>query len=300
MKNSRFLPLLLFLISMTAAQVTLESYIEKDNLLIGDQTVLTIKAKVPDSLTVTFHELVPESDDITVVSEEIFPDSIRFTLAFWEPGEFDIPGIQVDILNRGKTENTLVTNPVHVVVKSVLKGEAGNLRDIKGMHEVRLGNPWIKVIYAGLFLLSLTLLYYFWKKRTKSVEKAEKWVKPKDPPHIAAKKELESLKPPYPVTRKSSEKYYLRLSEIFRKFIEEEFFIKALEMTTGELKEYLKKIPVKDETYSVTIDLLSRADLSKFAGNMPAPEQFSKDKTLAEQLIDTYLEADKNRINTNW
>ena len=45
---------------------------------------------------------------------------------------------------------------------------------------------------------------------------------------------------PKNITSEAAEKYYLKLSKICRLFINEEFYIKATEMTTNELAEHFK------------------------------------------------------------
>ncbi len=50
-----------------------------------------------------------------------------------------------------------------------------------------------------------------------------------------------------------------------REFIENQFYIRALEMTTGEISKFESYYELKKDDFKSLINLLNRADLAKFA-----------------------------------
>ena len=78
---------------------------------------------------------------------------------------------------------------------------------------------------------------------------------------------------------------------IFRKYLAEEFYFKALEMTTNEILNFFKN---KNLFLGVLTDditeLLNRADLSKYAMQVPDKDYFISDKEKAIYLVKTIHE----------
>lgn len=96
----------------------------------------------------------------------------------------------------------------------------------------------------------------------------------KDPPHVIAFRELEKLKEEKLWQKGEIKKYYTRLTEILRKYIEDRFGVDSLEMTTSETLEALVKSGFKkDESYNKLKSVLNGADLVKFAKYRPEPSE---------------------------
>ncbi len=279
---------LIFIPLFLSGQVSLETQLSKRTLRVGDQLNLTISVVCPTDKSVKFNELTPESDAMTVINEEISSESITYTLAFWEVGEYKIPGIPINILSHGQLETTLVTDPETVVVESLLKDENAQIREIKGMHEVWLHTPYRNYILLFIVIISGIALWMILRKRQKTVVKAEKWQKPADSPLVRAKKRLEKLECPYPVTHESCESYYLELTSIIKEFLENEFYFKAMEMTTEEINNYLTTAIDDNKLRKDTHQLLCSSDLSKFAKHIPEDKKFQNDKDRTLSILENY------------
>ncbi|NOZ08392.1 MAG: protein BatD [FCB group bacterium] len=281
--------LLTLLLTVTAfTQVRLETEISPDTITVGDHVKLTVTAEVPGGQVVNFLELPADSGSYQIIDKQLTENSVTYVITFWETGKTVIPGIPVQVLEDGKLITTLSTDPLPVEIMSVLDPSAKDIREIKGMQDVHLTKGWIQLLYGVSALLSFLIALLLWRRRVRVMKKAEKWVAPPDPPHVLAKNRLEALSSPYPLTSETAEKYYLELSGIFRKYLEDEFFIKSLEMTTTELMNYLDVMKLDPDVKQRTIQLLEKSDLSKFARHVPAPEQFENDKVLTADLIDAY------------
>ncbi len=286
MKRTFILPLLLTVV--ICAQVRLETEISPDTITVGDHVKLTVTAEVPQGQVVNFLALSADSGRFQIIDKQLTENSVTYVLTFWNTGKTAIPGIPVQVLENGKLISTISTDSLSVDVKSVLDPAATDIREIKDMQAVHLTRGWVQLLYGAGALLSFLIALFLWRRRVRVLQKAEKWVAPPEPPHILAKNRLDALTPPYPLTSKTAEKYYLELSGIFRKYLEDEFFIKSLEMTTTELMEYLDALELDPDLKRKTIMLLEKSDLSKFARHVPASEQFTNDKLLTATLIEAY------------
>jgi hypothetical protein len=101
-------------------------------------------------------------------------------------------------------------------------------------------------------------------------------------------KEIEDLPLPEIINSESTEKYYLKLSEICRLFFKEVFYIKATEMTSGELAEHFKLIGIEPELVNSWNDVCQFADMAKYASHIPPIDQFTEDKKDYIKLITSF------------
>ncbi len=294
----RFLPILIFIAGVFPQQIQLESTVEPDTITVGDHVRLTVTADVAAGKAVNFPELVSQSEEMTIINRILTENSVTYILAFWEIGALEIPGIPVEILENGQISATLVTDPVPVTVTSVLDVNAQDIRHIKGLHAVKI-NQSQTLFLLVLLAVSVALTILFFRKRQRKIERAQRWTKPADPPHIHAARQLEALKKPALLTPETAESFYLELSSIFRQYLENEFFFRAMEMTTTELEDFLKTVTRDDTIGSDTMNLLQRSDLSKFARHIPGYEAMDQDVVLTQSLIDRYHQLVHNGIETS-
>ena len=101
-------------------------------------------------------------------------------------------------------------------------------------------------------------------------------------------KQIQELPLPDKITTKTTEEYYLALSQICRLFIKKEFYIKATEMTSGELAEHFKSLNFNSELVNSWTKVCSIADMAKYAKQIPNLDQFNKDKTNYIDLIKSF------------
>ena len=80
--------------------------------------------------------------------------------------------------------------------------------------------------------------------------------------------------------------YYIRISEIIRHYIEDRFFIIALEMTTFQLIDVMRKDQIEKETIDLVEDFLISCDMVKFAKYIPTDEENEKTTELAYKIIE--------------
>ena len=119
---------------------------------------------------------------------------------------------------------------------------------------------------AAVWLL-LRLIKKFKKTKKEIIEPAIT-----DPAHVIAFRELEKLRNEKLWQKGETKKYYTRLTEIIRQYLENRFKVYSLELTTSETLEALVKSGFrKDESYNTLKSVLTAADLVKFAKYKPEP-----------------------------
>lgn len=129
--------------------------------------------------------------------------------------------------------------------------------------------PWILLaLLAALIVWAIIKLVRKFKKTKKEV------IAPVnvEPAHIIAYRELEKLQREMLWQKGEAKKYYTRLTEIIRQYLENRFQVYSLELTTSETLEALVKTGFKkNESYNKLKSVLTGADLVKFAKYKPEP-----------------------------
>ena len=137
------------------------------------------------------------------------------------------------------------------------------------------------IIILFLFLV----IVYFIRKR-KVDNKFNSINDKKIHPYIIAKNKIKFLKSKNPKSQNEAGTFYSELSYVIREFIENQFFIKTIEMTTNEIKHYKNMIGFDKNEINKIISVLERADLIKFAKLFPLENDIKIDLNVVDEFLD--------------
>jgi len=259
--------------------------VKSDTIYVG--SLVEIKVSVENNKNnevPVFYELEENMEEFTVADKILTPISISYFLQFWKVGEIIIPSIQVDIKQNNHVISQIETNKITLNILSNISSTSNEMRSIKPMKELKLISPF----KIALLLLSLVAgivgAWYLWK--TKIRQNKSKYLT--ESFKISALKESINLPLPEIINSESTEKYYLKLSEICRLFFKEVFYIKATEMTSRELAEHFKLIGIEPELVNSWNDVCQIVDMAKYASHIPPIEQFTEDKKDYIKLITSF------------
>jgi len=131
--------------------------------------------------------------------------------------------------------------------------------------------PWVllAILLSGLIWL---LIRYI--KRYRNTKEGIEPLTIKDPAHVIAFRELSILRDEQLWQKGEIKYYYTRLTEILRQYLENRYAVYSLEMTTSETLDALVRTGFKKEnSYKLLKDVLTGADLVKFAKYNPEPSE---------------------------
>lgn len=216
----------------------------------------------------------------------------EFELVFWDTGKVAIPGATIHVLNADSTlAYEMSADSMFIDVVSIteqdpsFKQSGGGIMPIKDPVPVRFPLPW-KAIFLVLLLVGILVgMAMIWKKRL-SVEVSfeEKPDYLEEPDSIALKK-LDELDRSELLVNRNIKEFYAQLSLILREYTENSLFIRTLEMTTEEIREHRPVFPYSDEQINAYLNILSGADMAKYAKHIAALDQCSADLSMARSLV---------------
>ena len=285
MKFKLYILFLLLTTSLFAQKVTTSVNVTKNK--IGAEFKLTLKTDVDTLSKVKFPEAknfgaleVIQSYKIDTVKNGPRYQLIKnYGLTQFDSGKYVIPRIPV-LINGKPSFSDSIKVEVNNIKVDTLKQKMYDIKDI-AIVESPLGTWWIYV----LILLAIAVVGYFIYlliKKRQNQPKVETIVFKS--PIEKATTLLQQLESKELWQKGEIKHYYSELTDIARNYIEEEIHIPAMESTTSELIEGLRraakqqKLKLSNETVENLEKVLKQADLVKFAKIKPLDFEIEEDK----------------------
>jgi hypothetical protein len=96
-------------------------------------------------------------------------------------------------------------------------------------------------------------------------------------PYVSSIEELEAIKRAHALEQADSKRVYITISHTLRSFFGAMLNVHALEMTTSEIRRYLKRNRSSLVQTNHFVNLLSRSDMVKFAKDSPPKKRVEQD-----------------------
>lgn len=293
MKNKRLIGLsILFLI--ICVQIHAQSFkavatLDSNRILIGDQIHVDFTISVPQNaafivpsitqevLNASGIDLVSSSATDTTVNGQSVCYHQQWVITAFDSGAYIFPSIPVL-----SPDSQLLTQsqPLPFFVNTVAVDTTAAIRDIKGIAKVPLTFkeilPYLLIVIVAVAVIAL-LVWFILKHERKNKPKAKVVkAKPKVKPHITALKELERLKAKKLWQNGQIKQYYSELTDIIRTYIDGRYNINAMEMITADILKELDEAGLSHQLHQKLEQMLTTADLVKFAKMEPLPDDHDR------------------------
>lgn len=258
--------------------------LDTNNILIGKQTGLKYVVTKDDDEQIIFPAFIDTlNGDIEIVGDVVIDSNIieggkevveqKLVITSFEEGLQYIPK-QAFILKNNSSVDTFYSNDTYLNVQGVEIDTSGVIRDIKDVEWIAPTFsdflPFIIVLF-GLFIIAGIIAYLIKRPKDKPIIHFRK---PLEPAHVIALRELDKLKAQKLWQQEHLKDYYSRLTAIVRKYLEQQFAIKAMEESTNEiLSDISNKNLNKYLDNTLLTEILNLADLIKFAKGHASPQE---------------------------
>tara|TARA_B100000767_G_C19778637_1_gene544484 strand:+ start:2796 stop:4418 length:1623 start_codon:yes stop_codon:yes gene_type:complete len=221
----------------------------------------------------------------TLRSQSHYLFNKKYSLIQFDSGNYWIPKQKININGIPKITDSILIR-INTVLVDTLKQP---LFDIKPLVPQKRGyKKLIRQISLTVFVVALliTLGLVFFKVRKKLEERRREL-----PPFDRALLELKALEEVRPRLQEEYKDYYSKLTEVVRRYLEEEANVTALESTSRELLKKLEllkdsgKLDLDNETLRSLKRVLEHADLVKFALSAPEFEVATGDRNIVEDVV---------------
>lgn len=267
--------------------------VDSTKLRIGEQINIRYQIKGDSLSQIQFaeqpnfapFELLEDFPLDTLRSQAHYLFTKKYALIQFDSGTYWIPKQKI-LINGVGTITDSISIRVNTVVVDTLKQP---LFDIKPLVAVKRGykklTQQILITVFGLILLILAV-FLILRVQKKLIEKRKEL-----PPFDRALLELKALEEERPRLQEEYKSYYSKLTDVVRRYLEEEANITALESTSRELLKKLEllkdsgKLDLDGETLRSLKRVLEHADLVKFARSAPEFEVATSDRNLVEDVV---------------
>jgi len=288
-------------------QITVEAYFNKEIITIGEKVNYIIKIEmsrdtkldlpVVDALLVKAGFAVRDfgEEETKKITRKRIRNEYWYKLDTYVTGSYVVPPVAIGYTLPDEIPGKIYTEETFLEVKSVISAgeEASDIRDIK--LPVSIKASYKKLIVWFLIILPLIILFaigvpLLWKHRKKIIKAT-----PPLPPYVIALRELERTKEMSLDTEMRVKEYYIRISGIVRRYVENYFGICAPERTTEEfLQELTKEAQFNRDHKKLLKEFLRHCDMVKFAKYSPDSEEIEGVYSKAKQFVEETKEKENN------
>ena len=285
------LSLYLFIILISASpgqEVKITSSFDSPKINIGDQIKYTITVEKPagfslhlpvlkDTICKNIDIISGPKTDSTQTKDGRVKVIQKYLVTSFDSGRYEVRPFYAEAISQGGLKryysdySLLEVTRINIAPADSTK----KIYDIVAPYKapLTLGEilPWVLLIIIAGVAVWFAVRYI---KNYKRSVKGEEIFIPKEPAHVIALRELENLKAAELWQQGEIKKYYTRLTEILRQYLENRYSVYSLELTTGETLEALVKSGFKKNgSYNDLKSVLTGADLVKFAKYNPIPSE---------------------------
>lgn len=267
---------------LTAQNIELEGKVESNEVQVGKPFTLDLSLKVPYGWFVEWNDFAIDtlSSELDIIKRSELERTAdadsnvivrqQLTLMTFDTGQIQVPPVGLtyaksfDDPNRLKAYtdpiklySTTMTVDTTLAYKPIVEPVAAPVH----LKEVF---PWI----LGALLLALIVIgIWYWRKHRKpKVDVDGNIVRgPVIPPYDKAVDDLKRLREEKMWQSGKVKEYFSSLTDIAREYIEGQFGINAVEMTTDDILEEVKPLHFSRKTYDKLKETMEVADLVKFA-----------------------------------
>jgi len=263
-----------------AQYVKVEAQADRLSMPIGDQTILHVSASMPLKTDITFPEIADSIGKVKIakvlkadtVIDKNNPNletiSHNYAVTSFDTGVYILPQFTF----HTKTGD-IKTGTITLQIKAVPVDTTKAFYDIKQPFAVSynlwdwLMDHWILVLSILVAILIISGIIYYIKNRPKPIEQVEA-ARIYTIDEIAINR-LNALKAKNLWQQGEVKLYYIELTEILRDYLERRYRIRTHEQTTEEIFTALKDKELSKENNSLLLEILTLADLVKFAKQQP-------------------------------
>lgn len=274
--------LLAFAFGLNAQNVEVEGKVKSTDVQVGKPFTLDLSLKVPYGWFVEWNDFAQDglSEQIDIIKRgnvERTADADsnvivkqQLTLMTFDTGQIQLPAVGLTYAPSFDDPMRLqaFTEPIDLYATTMVVDTLQPYKPIVEPIAVPITMkevfPWILVALLAV-LLGLGVWLFVKRRKTRVDENGNVVKGPVIPPYDKAVDDLKRLREEKMWQSGKVKEYFSSLTDIAREYIEGQFGVNAVEMTTDDILEEIRPLRFSKETYDKLKDTMEVADLVKFA-----------------------------------
>lgn len=300
---------LLMAVPGVSQNAKVKSRLDTTSILVGSQTNIRLSVEcdentkvlwpvVGDSLRAEIEVLEKSPVDTVALDNDRISYKQVLKITSFDSGYYAVPPFRFVIDSDG-IQQELETMAHLLEVHTIQVDTTQAFKDIAPIQEVPISFgevvPWLVI---GVVLIALIIMVIlFFKRRKRSDGPVAVRRKPEVPPYKQALADLDALKEKQLWQAGDLKGYYQGITDIFRIYLEKEFCVNAVEMTTSDILEQTAPHEHLNIFSSQIYMLFTESDMVKFAKSKPGPEEHEAIWSNAKVIIsETHIHKNEKKI----
>jgi hypothetical protein len=277
-----YFSVLLFSITINAQEVKVSANLDTNQIKIGNQAHISLKATAPKGVKVVFPqpkdtiiekiEIVSVGKTDTMQSGNLYTYKQDLVITSFDSGFYAIPPFKFQL--KGDSSRSFETEALLFIVQTIPVDTTLAIKTIKAP----LDPVWSifeiqNEILIGLSVVLIIISLVFFLKRKKKVDQFQEAITPSRPAHEIAIEALNELKGQKLWQQGRVKEYHIIISDTVRTYIEQRYAVGAMEMTSEEILRSLRLIINDVNLKNKLSSILILSDMVKFAKELPLPNE---------------------------
>lgn len=287
----------LFSFQVNAQRTLIEVSLDSAAILIGEQTCLhytvttdrdkAVQIVLPqDTLMAGVEVLLLSKPDSSIIENDRLLIKQDILITSFDSSLYLLPPLKVidgtDTISSRQLALKVSTVPVNA-------DKPEEFNDIKEIWEPPFVlADYYPLIFGILFGLLLLCVIAYVIRRLRNHQSLMPFAKPEPPlpPHEQAVKELDAIREQKLWQQGLNKEFYTLITDTLRRYIDERFLLNAMELTSLEILDALKRNEDVKPVYHNLKQMLELADFVKFAKMHPLPDENEQMLTQAYLFVD--------------
>lgn len=265
--------------------IEINSAVDTSTITIGDRITYSVSIDYDDSLQVEHPGAGVNLGQFEIKDYKIYDpvqeddrilQKYEYVISVFDTGSYIIPPFPIAYFPKDSVQNYKIieASAINIYVESILGEGEKELKDVKA--PINIPFDYFLLVLIGAIIILIALAGFFWYRFYKLKKERGYFIKapePKRPAHEIALEALQLLAQKDLVKEGKIKQYYTEISEIIRRYLEDRYFIRALEETSAEILSDIQSQEIEKEYINSLDQLLNLSDLVKFAKHIPGSEE---------------------------
>lgn len=285
------------IVSIHAQKASAHATVQPSEILIGEQALINLQVIAPKDKEIMFPiyqdtivqglEVLSIGNSDTTITDNVRTINVKYLVTSFDSTLYYIPSMPisdgVDTIYSNsfglKVTAPELKDSTIAYLERMYAGETDSidfnelqLNDIKSIQKAPfswmdfLSLLWIPLIILILLAIIGAIIYLIIRKNKKGYFFTPP---PLLPPHVRAMNSLDKIKSEKIWQQERHKEFYTQITDVLRRYIHERYGINSLEMTSNEILSIIRTKAEEDSVYNNLKQVLSVADLVKFAKYKP-------------------------------
>jgi hypothetical protein len=223
----------------------------------------------------------------------------RYTMTTFDEGRYSLGRVSVFYADKNMVDTLWSADSLHLTVTTFeIDTARQQIFDVKAPLRApfRLGEIWLYLLLLLGGMALLAFIIWFAINYRKVMPAIVARVRPAEPPHVVALRELDRMAAQRMWVTEQPKSYYTALTDVVREYIGRRYRFGAMEMTSEEIVGELRGHEVDKRSMESLGEMFATSDLVKFAKYQATSDEGAQSYAAARRFVEQTREIEATPV----